>query len=196
MTDPKVVSSDAMVDRFLSWPLPDSVCPDRATNDPNRLSGKYRPLTGTNLLTADEARAMLTHVLAAAPKQDAGAVDARMAVGDPRNPFRDPLIADGYAAGWNARAAIAPPAAAPQPSPARQLVHDVCAAYVAGELPELGDAAPQQGDGVARIISAMDDQIAMLARDPDATDAAIGQTLQHYRGMLAATQQPSGGETP
>ena len=51
---------DEMVKRFLSWPLPDSVCSDfcvtvRDYKPPNRV--------GTNLLTADEARQMLEHVL-------------------------------------------------------------------------------------------------------------------------------------
>ncbi len=49
---------DKMVDRFLAWPLPDSVCADMiATRQgPGRI--------GTNLLTATEARLMLDHVLA------------------------------------------------------------------------------------------------------------------------------------
>lgn len=45
------------------------------------------------------------------PDATAGSGEAgegRMTVGDPRNPFRNPLIADGYAAGWNAREALAP----------------------------------------------------------------------------------------
>lgn len=49
----------ALVNRFLSWPLPASVrCDDCATERgyPNRI--------GTNLLTASEAEAMLRHVLA------------------------------------------------------------------------------------------------------------------------------------
>jgi len=51
----------ALVDAFLSWPLPDSVCSDGCVTErgaPHR--------TGTNLLTADEARQMFEHVLAAA----------------------------------------------------------------------------------------------------------------------------------
>lgn len=49
---------DELVNRFLSWPLPDSVCSDGVATmrgHPHRI--------GTNLLTADEARAMLEHVL-------------------------------------------------------------------------------------------------------------------------------------
>lgn len=50
--------TDAMVDRFLAWPLPESVCADLCATmrgHPHRI--------GTNLLTAVEARAMLEHVL-------------------------------------------------------------------------------------------------------------------------------------
>ena len=48
----------AMVDAFLGWPLPDSVCSDLCVtmqNYPNRC--------GTNLLTAPEAQQMLEYVL-------------------------------------------------------------------------------------------------------------------------------------
>lgn len=48
---------DKLVDRFLSWPLPDSVCADLCAT----AQGPGR--TGTNLLTAIEAREMLQHVL-------------------------------------------------------------------------------------------------------------------------------------
>lgn len=47
-----------LVDRFLSWPLPGSVCSDLCATQrgyPNRI--------GTNLLTADEAEQMFRHVL-------------------------------------------------------------------------------------------------------------------------------------
>ncbi len=49
---------DFMVNRFLSWPLPASVCSDACAMTPN-----YPMRTGTNLLTAAEARQMLKHVL-------------------------------------------------------------------------------------------------------------------------------------
>lgn len=52
-----------MVDRVLAWPLPDTVCADLCATQsgaPNR--------SGTNLLTASEARAMLEYVLLAPPK--------------------------------------------------------------------------------------------------------------------------------
>lgn len=48
-----------MVNRFLSWPLPKSVCSDTCVSDRN-----YQfPRSGTNLLTADEARQMLEYVM-------------------------------------------------------------------------------------------------------------------------------------
>lgn len=50
--------SAAMVNRFLTWPLPESVC-----SDPCATMQGYPQRTGTNLLTADEALAMLEHVL-------------------------------------------------------------------------------------------------------------------------------------
>lgn len=51
--------TDEMVNRFLTWPLPKSVCADQCAcihNHPDR--------TGTNLLSFNEAKAMLQHVLA------------------------------------------------------------------------------------------------------------------------------------
>lgn len=57
--------TDDMVDRFLAWPLPETVCADLCASDP-----KYsHPRSGTNLLTAVEARQMLEHVLAAYPTE-------------------------------------------------------------------------------------------------------------------------------
>lgn len=51
-----------MVDRFLTWPVPADVYPDGIAGEPGR--------TGTNLLTADQARQMLEYVLAAAPAKE------------------------------------------------------------------------------------------------------------------------------
>lgn len=66
--------TDAMVDRFLSWRLPASVCADLcATN-----RDYQHPRCGTNLLTADEARQMLEHVLVASSSDTARAEDADM----------------------------------------------------------------------------------------------------------------------
>lgn len=61
----KHCSLKAMVDRFLSWPLPASVCSDTCVTNYNY---PY-PRCGTNLLTADEAYQMLQHV--AVPALDA-----------------------------------------------------------------------------------------------------------------------------
>ena len=48
-------SIDTLVDRFLQWPVPASVYPDGIPGKEGR--------TGTNLLSAIEAREMLRHVL-------------------------------------------------------------------------------------------------------------------------------------
>lgn len=53
--------TEAMVNRFLSWPLPASVCSDLCVTRTDYPHSRI----GTNLLTADEARQMLEHVLAA-----------------------------------------------------------------------------------------------------------------------------------
>jgi hypothetical protein len=50
--------SEEMVSRFLRWPLPKSVRPDSCV-----MVRDYPDRIGTNLLTADEARQMLTYVL-------------------------------------------------------------------------------------------------------------------------------------
>ena len=52
---PRMDLMDAMVSRFLTWPVPASVYPDGTPGQLGR--------TGTNLLNADEARQMLEHVL-------------------------------------------------------------------------------------------------------------------------------------
>jgi hypothetical protein len=49
---------DSMVDKFLSWPLPESVCSDLCVTE-HGMKGRI----GTNLLTANEARQMLEHLL-------------------------------------------------------------------------------------------------------------------------------------
>jgi hypothetical protein len=61
---------DAMVNAFLSWPLPDTFSPDGGISFDRTANGKDRrelgsawwPV-GTNLLTADEARQMFEYVL-------------------------------------------------------------------------------------------------------------------------------------
>ena len=64
---------DKLVDRFLSWPLPQSVCSDGCVTDRDYPHQRI----GTNLLTADEAKQMLAYVLtdtdalrAAPPRSD------------------------------------------------------------------------------------------------------------------------------
>lgn len=52
---------DDLVDRFLTWPLPESVCSDLCATERG-----YPHRTGTNLLTATEARQMIEHLFAAA----------------------------------------------------------------------------------------------------------------------------------
>jgi hypothetical protein len=58
--------TDEMVNRFLTWRLPDDFGPDCGIHftpfHPNGVT-RYEPV-GTNLLTAEQARAMLEHVLA------------------------------------------------------------------------------------------------------------------------------------
>lgn len=46
---------DVLVHRFLTWPVPADVYPDGTPGQPGR--------TGTNLLSAPQAKAMLQHVL-------------------------------------------------------------------------------------------------------------------------------------
>lgn len=46
---------DVLVQRFLTWPVPAEVYPDGTPGQPGR--------TGTNLLSAPQAKAMLQHVL-------------------------------------------------------------------------------------------------------------------------------------
>lgn len=47
-----------LVDRFLTWPLPEGTCADPCASNPD-----YPHRSGTNLLNADQARQMLEHVL-------------------------------------------------------------------------------------------------------------------------------------
>lgn len=54
---------DDLVNRFLAWPLPESVCSDQCATQKG-----YPHRSGTTLLTADEARQMFEYVLKDAPK--------------------------------------------------------------------------------------------------------------------------------
>lgn len=56
-----------MVDRFLAWPLPEGFCPDGGIKftppGPDARGYVASWPVGTNLLTAEQARAMLEHAL-------------------------------------------------------------------------------------------------------------------------------------
>ena len=59
--------TDEMVNRFLSWRLPNSVCVDPIVYKMPDASGR-EPRYGTNLLSASEARDMLHHVMDSWPQ--------------------------------------------------------------------------------------------------------------------------------
>ena len=64
MTDIK-----AMVNRFLSWQLPEDFNPDGGIEfKPRRMDSTRRP-TGTNLLNAQQAEAMIRHLLYPSPAE-------------------------------------------------------------------------------------------------------------------------------
>lgn len=74
---PPAPNVDAMVDRFLCWPLPKTFAPDcgisfdgRKDDEWNKNKNKTWPV-GTNLFTADEARAMFEHALGVNGKSSA-----------------------------------------------------------------------------------------------------------------------------
>lgn len=58
---------DRLVDRFLAWPLPKSVCSDACASQPD-----YPHRSGTNLLTAGEARQMFEYVLRPPTNESSG----------------------------------------------------------------------------------------------------------------------------
>jgi len=58
-----------LVDRFLAWPLPESLCSDPCASIPG-----YPHRAGTNLMTAEQAEAMIEYVIAA-PRQPEGEVE-------------------------------------------------------------------------------------------------------------------------
>lgn len=57
----KAKNVPALVDRFLAWPLPNSVCADLCATERNYKHHR----SGTNLLNANEARQMIEYLLAA-----------------------------------------------------------------------------------------------------------------------------------
>lgn len=60
-------ATNEMVDRFLSWKLPEDFCPDCYIAFNKDAASNQWPI-GTNLFTATQAREMLEHVLGAPPK--------------------------------------------------------------------------------------------------------------------------------
>ncbi len=57
---------DAMISRFLRWNLPDDFSPDGGISfypPPNHMTEHWWPV-GTNLFTAEQAKAMIEHMLA------------------------------------------------------------------------------------------------------------------------------------
>ncbi|MDO8547908.1 MAG: hypothetical protein Q7R68_11195 [Nitrospirales bacterium] len=54
----EALNIDRLVDKFLAWPLPESVCSDLCATKQN-----YPHRSGTNLLSADEAKKMLEYLL-------------------------------------------------------------------------------------------------------------------------------------
>ena len=58
---------DKMVNRFLSWPLPKDFFPDGGITFERKVNGQDREgawwPVGTNLLTAEQARGMIKHML-------------------------------------------------------------------------------------------------------------------------------------
>ena len=73
MTDEQIKH---MVGRFLSWHLPANFCPDNgiSAKRPNYAPGVPWQPTGTNLLDATQAEAMVRHMLEGMPALPAEAV--------------------------------------------------------------------------------------------------------------------------
>lgn len=64
-----------MVNRFLSWKLPKDFCPDAGISfkptkpyEGDEYGNSWWPI-GTNLLSADQAREMIVHMLAESPNK-------------------------------------------------------------------------------------------------------------------------------
>jgi hypothetical protein len=67
---------DRLVDRFLQWKLPDSVCSDTCVTDKGYAERFPGTRSGTNLLSAGEARQMIEYVLSGAhASSSAAAID-------------------------------------------------------------------------------------------------------------------------
>ncbi|MCY1356892.1 hypothetical protein D9M69_433580 [compost metagenome] len=70
--EPQVPDMIDMISRFLAWKLPASVRPDPCVMDPD-----YPHRYGTNLLTADQAQAMLEHVMQGLPSRPVYTCDGK-----------------------------------------------------------------------------------------------------------------------
>jgi hypothetical protein len=91
---------ERLVERFLSWPLPKTFAPDCGITFTHKPDARgYMPSwpVGTNLFTADEARAMFEHVLAdAAPAavvitpEGAAKIEAWLQTPEGRSAFNEP----------------------------------------------------------------------------------------------------------
>lgn len=75
-TVPREPTIREAVDRFLAWPLPAAFAPDGGIRFDGRMSRVTGP-TGTNLFTAEQARAMFEHCLAAPKGPEARPVACR-----------------------------------------------------------------------------------------------------------------------
>jgi hypothetical protein len=60
---PEPLNIAELARRFLTWPLPDSVCADSCACEPGKGHRRGIQRMGTHLLSDTEARAMLEHVL-------------------------------------------------------------------------------------------------------------------------------------
>ena len=139
MTDARKVPTKAMIDRFLSWRLPEYFRPDCGISFDGRGKDAHGfdkgwPV-GTNLLTADQAKEMLAYVMdAAPPAREWSDADCFAAIepilGDKVTDVELDIFRAGLAAG-------AAPAAEPEWTPGACAVCDM---YVAHECPE----QPQQ----------------------------------------------------
>lgn len=94
---PVAFDLNAAVDRFLGWPLPQDFAPDGGitfdrkvrTAEGEKDRAEMRPAwwpVGTNLLTADQARAMLAHVLGLSAEQQPAAQPGAADAGKPSGP--------------------------------------------------------------------------------------------------------------
>ena len=126
---PTPAVTDAMVSRFLSWQLPQDFAPDAGVSF-NPRNGQLMP-TGTNLLHAGQARAMLEHVMG-----DAIGSSVNCAVGCGRNESYEGLF-DGESEEQRAERLMSVVSTAPDPRP--NTVNDVFATVDTSANKQLGD---------------------------------------------------------